>query len=96
MSVSTQLISEDRHSMEHHVMHGIVRWYSAQGYGFVDPVPSTDGKAMYFHISGVPDQVIFKTGDKVTFDVMQAPKGPKCVNVRALKTNEVSQCPQTR
>jgi cold shock CspA family protein len=76
-------------------MRGVVRWYSHQGYGFVDPVPSADGKALYFHICDVPSRTVFKAGDAVTFDVVQAPKGPKCVNVRATKTKEAIQCPQT-
>jgi cold shock CspA family protein len=73
---------------------GKVRWYSAQGYGFIDPIPSADGKALYFHINDVPSLTILKAGDEVTFDTVQAPKGLKCVNVQAVKTKEVIQCPQ--
>jgi len=76
---------------------GIVRWYSAQGFGFVDPSGSTDGKAIYFHVSDVKGRVILKPGDRVTFDVIRVPKGPKCVNVQAVRvvdTNEERQCQQ--
>lgn len=76
-------------------MQGIVRWYSHQGYGFVDPLGSTDGRAFYFHISDVKGRAILKPGDAVTFDTVQAPKGPKCVNVRVIETKEAIQCPQT-
>jgi cold shock CspA family protein len=73
-------------------MQGIVRWYSHQGYGFIDPVPSRDGKAFYFHFCDVPSRTVFKAGNAVTFDLTQAPKGPKCINVQAAKTKEVTQC----
>jgi cold shock protein len=77
-------------------MHGIVRWYSAQGFGFIDPSHSTDGKALYFHICDVKGRAILKPGDPVTFDVVQVPKGPKCINVRAAVADikEEIPCPQ--
>jgi len=79
-------------------MTGIVRWYSAKGFGFVDPSPSLgmDGKAIYFHICDVRGRTILKPGDAVTFDVIPSPKGPKCVNVRAVDTKEEIPCPQTK
>jgi cold shock CspA family protein len=64
-------------------MKGIVRWYSNQGYGFIDPAGSTDGKAIYYHLCDVRNRTVFKTGDVVTFDVVQTIKGPKCINVQA-------------
>jgi cold shock CspA family protein len=76
-------------------MQGIVRWYSAQGFGFVDPSGNTDGKALYVHISDVRDRTLLRPGDAVTFDVIQVPKGPKCVNVQVVKTKVRNQCPQT-
>jgi cold shock CspA family protein len=77
-------------------MQGIVRWYSAQGFGFIDdPSGSTDGKAIYFHITDVMDRKIFKARDAVTFDLKQAPKGLKAVHVKAVNTKEVVQCPPT-
>jgi len=63
-------------------MQGTVRWYSHQGYGFIDPTGSTDGKAIYFHVVDVKGRTILKPGNVVTFDVVQVPKGPKCVNVK--------------
>jgi CspA family cold shock protein len=76
-------------------MQGNVRWYSHQGFGFIDPSDSTDGKALYFHVCDVRDRVILKAGDAVTFDVIQAPKGLKCINVQVVKTKEAIKCPQT-
>lgn len=64
-------------------MQGTVRWYSHQGYGFIDPAGSTDGKAIYYHLCDVKNRTVFKTGDVVTFDVVQVPKGLKCINVQA-------------
>ena len=78
-------------------MEGTVRWYSHQGYGFIDPLGSADSKAIYFHISDVKGRAVLKPGDVVTFDVVQAPKGPKCINVQlgVVDTKEVIPCPQT-
>ncbi len=79
---------------------GTVRWYSAKGFGFVDILGRVagvpDGKAVYFHLSDVRGRVILKPGDKVTFDVVQVPKGPKCINVQpiVLDTKEERKCQQ--
>ena len=76
---------------------GIVRWYSAQGFGFIDPSSSTDGVALYFHITTVKHRTVLKAGDKVTFDTIQGLKGLKCINiVRVSDTKEEIQCPQTQ
>ena len=40
-------------------MEGIVRWYSNQGFGFIDPLPTADNeseRAYYFHISAVKNR----------------------------------------
>jgi len=79
-------------------MLGVVRWYSAKGFGFIDCVPFTDGRALYFHVCDVPNRIVFKSGDGVQFDTVQTPRGLKCVNVRAaaVDTNEATPCtPQT-
>jgi cold shock CspA family protein len=82
-------------------MQGNVRWYSAQGFGFIDPVPTTsvanaEHKAIYYHIADVENRAIFKVGDAVTFDVTPTLKGPKCINVRAADTKEAIQNEQPR
>jgi CspA family cold shock protein len=69
-------------------MKGKVRWYSHQGYGFIDAVPITDGEAIYFHITAVKNRTIFKAGDAVSFDTAPSLKGTKAVNVRAADTKE--------
>jgi cold shock CspA family protein len=81
-------------------MQGTVRWYSHQGYGFIDPTPSVDGKALYFHISDVKGHSILQAGAAVTFDVIQVPKGLKAVkvvpaaDVPAIETKENLPCTQ--
>lgn len=74
---------------------GTVRWYSAKGFGFIDPIGNTKETAIYFHLSDVNDHRILKAGDFVSFEVVQVPKGFKCVNVRVANIKEESQCPQT-
>ena len=70
-------------------MEGKVRWYSNQGFGFIDAAESNDGEAYYFHITGVKGRVILQTGDSVIFDPTQSPKGLRAVNVvRAVETGE--------
>ena len=76
-------------------MTGKVRWYSRQGYGFVDDLNSRDGVAYYFHITDVKNQVLLKTGDLVTFEPTRNSKGLRAIKVCAVRnTKEVSQCPQ--
>ena len=81
-------------------MQGTVRWYSNQGYGFIDPTPSVDGEALYFHISDVKDRRILRAGDTVTFDVFQGVKGLKAkkvvqaADVQAVETKENPPCQQ--
>ena len=76
-------------------MTGKVRWYSRQGFGFIDPLNSPDGKALYFHISDVKDGAILKPGDVVTFDTRPDKKGPRCIRVQLVSatTKEVFSCP---
>ncbi len=73
---------------------GTVRWYSAQGFGFIDPSDSADGEAAYFHITCVKGRKVFKAGDTVQFDLTQGPKGLKAVNVSGVETKEATECPQ--
>jgi cold shock protein len=68
---------------------GTVRWYSAKGFGFIDPTGSTKETAIFFHLSDVNDHRILKAGESVSFEVVQVPKGLKCVNVRAVDNKEV-------
>lgn len=76
---------------------GTVRWYSAKGYGFIDPMGGVENQAaVYFHISDVQGRRVLRSGDVVLFDVVQVPKGLKCANVRlaaVVDTKEDKSCP---
>ena len=76
-------------------MQGTVRWYSNQGFGFIDALGSTDGEAYYFHITVVKNRTVFKAGDSVVFEPTQSPKGLRAINVCAVKTKEATPCSPT-
>lgn len=60
---------------------GTVKWFNdAKGFGFIT---QDDGKDVFVHFSAVKGTG-FKSlaeGDKVTFDVVDGPKGPAAANV---------------
>ncbi len=60
---------------------GTVKWFNEKkGYGFIE---QEDGKDVFVHHSGI-NMNGFKTlyeGNRVTFDVVQGPKGPSAQNV---------------
>lgn len=59
-------------------MEGKVKWYNPnKGFGFIT---CPDGSDIFVHKSDVGTQVL-KEGDKVEFEVGQAPKGTKAINV---------------
>ncbi len=63
-------------------MNGTVKWFNdAKGFGFIT---AEDGKDVFVHYSAIADSG-FKSlaeGDKVTFDVVNGPKGPSAANVK--------------
>ncbi len=67
-------------------MRGIVVKYNKErGFGFIRPPEKDRGnfkKDIFVHISDVPGQKPLIVGQHVTFDVLDAPKGPQAVNVR--------------
>ena len=60
---------------------GTVKWFNdAKGYGFI---AREDGSDLFVHHSGIQSDG-FKSldeGAKVTFDVVDGPKGPSATNV---------------
>lgn len=64
--------------------HGTVKWYSvAKGYGFL--VRETTGEEVFFHHSQVDDASLpLQTGDRVSVEVVDDPKGLRGHDVRRL------------
>lgn len=65
-------------------MDGTVKWFNAEkGYGFI---AGDDGKDVFAHHSQI-NATGFKTleeGQKVTFDVVEGPKGLQAENITAV------------
>lgn len=61
---------------------GSVKWYNPKKhFGFIT---SDSGEDIFVHSSDIPKDIELKTGDKVEFEVGQAPKGTKAVNLKKL------------
>ena len=62
---------------------GTVKWFDLRKrYGFIE---QDGGGDVFFHISSVLGDKAIYDGDRVTFQVEQADKGPKAVAVRKLR-----------
>jgi len=62
-------------------MQGMVKWFSIErGYGFIE----AQGKDYFVHINDIGKNMQLDKGDKVSFEVQQAKKGVKAVNVRKI------------
>lgn len=60
---------------------GTVKFFnSTKGFGFI--TPSTGGKDLFVHSTGLMDDVY--EGDKVTFEIQDTAKGPSAVKVKRL------------
>ena len=60
---------------------GVVKWFnSSKGYGFIE---QEDGPDVFVHHSGINAEGFrsLNEGDRVTFEIVQGPKGPSAANV---------------
>jgi CspA family cold shock protein len=68
----------------HKMSEGTVKWFNEQkGFGFIE---KDDGGDVFVHHSAI-QATGFKTlaeGQRVSFDVVQGPKGPAAENVKAI------------
>ncbi len=61
---------------------GKIKWYNPKkNFGFIT---SDDGEDIFLHSSDLPPGTELQEGDKVEYDVGDAPKGKKAINVKKL------------
>ncbi len=63
------------------MINGVVKWFnSSKGYGFIE---QEDGPDVFVHHSGINSNGFrsLNEGDRVTFEIVQGPKGPSASNV---------------
>ncbi|MBR9985262.1 MAG: cold-shock protein [Desulfosarcina sp.] len=63
------------------MINGVVKWFnSSKGYGFIE---QEDGPDVFVHHSGINSDGFrsLNEGDRVTFEIVQGPKGPSASNV---------------
>ena len=68
------------------VVHGTVKWFNtSKGYGFIT---NEDGTDIFVHHSAIKNGSFgfqsLITGEKVSFDIEDGPKGPSAINVLKL------------
>lgn len=62
---------------------GTVKWFNdAKGYGFVTPDDGSDDLFAHFSAISMSGFKSLKEGQRVSFDVMQGPRGNQASNIR--------------
>jgi CspA family cold shock protein len=63
---------------------GTVKWFNdAKGFGFITPNDGSDDLFAHFSAINMSGFKSLKEGQKVTFDVVQGPKGKQASNIQA-------------
>ncbi len=63
---------------------GTVKWFNdSKGFGFVTPDDGSDDLFAHFSAINMSGFKSLKEGQKVTFDVVQGPKGKQASNIQA-------------
>ncbi len=63
---------------------GTVKWFNdAKGFGFITPADGSDDLFAHFSAINMNGFKSLKEGQKVTFDVVQGPKGKQASNIQA-------------
>ena len=63
------------------MVNGVVKWFnSSKGYGFIE---QENGPDVFVHHTGINASGFrsLNEGDRVTFEIVQGPKGPSAANV---------------
>ena len=62
---------------------GVVKWFSAEkGYGFITPDDGSEDLFAHFSAINMSGFKTLKEGQKVSFDVVQGPKGKQASNIQ--------------
>ncbi len=58
----------------------VEKWFDFRGFGFINPEGGSD--TVFVHHSDIQGASSLRKGQAVEFEVEDAPKGPKAVNVK--------------
>ena len=57
----------------------VARWLDGKGYGFIK---GEDGKDIFVHCSEIQGKNSLREGEKVEFEILEGPRGPKATKVK--------------